>query len=293
MDRYCVLCVLNQILRLTDYLKTDDDLANEIFRKALRKSSELDISCLSAPEFAEQIYVLFSEVTGNRDPYKTLKKKHNDMVLKNLDYFNSKIRKSADPLFTAGVYSLMGNIIDYGGAKIHDFAELFDSIEDITLALNEYGRFVEMFSKSESVLFLADNAGEAVLDRLFLEVMKKHNPACRLFYAVRSAPAINDILRDEAEYVGINSVANIIESGSSFAGTRITRAAEDFKFIFDSADLIISKGQGNFETLESEDRQKKILYLFKVKCDIVSRFVQLDLGSLIFAFGDTISLKKS
>jgi len=293
MEKYCVLCVLNQILRMAEYLKIGEKKVDEIFVKGLHKSAVSDFSSLSAPEFAEQIYAIFSEVTGKKDPYKRLRNEHNDMVLNNIDFFASKIQESADPLFTAAVYSLLGNIIDYGGVEIYDFSKLFDPIDNIKLTLNDYERFIKIFFKSKSVLFIADNAGEAVFDRLFMEQMKKQNQKCTIFYAVRSAPAINDILKDEAKYVGINLFGNIIESGSSFAGTRIARSTKEFKSVFDSADLIISKGQGNFETLESENQQDKILFVFKVKCEVVARSVGLDLGSLVFAFGDTIGRIKS
>jgi uncharacterized protein with ATP-grasp and redox domains len=122
--------------------------------------------------------------------------------------------------------------------------------------------------------------------------MKKQNQKSTIFYAVRSAPAINDILKNEAEYVGIDHFANILESGSTFAGTRISRTTPEFKKVYHGADLIISKGQGNFETLESETGQERILYIFKVKCAVVAQTVQLDLGSMIFAFGDTIQRTK-
>lgn len=292
MNRYCVLCAMNQILRTADFLKVSEEEVDQIFKKALQKIVVLDFTSLSAPEFAEQIYAIFSEVTGKKDPYQKLRKKHNDMFLNKIDFFDSSIQGSADPLYTAGVYSLMGNIIDYGGVQIYDFSNLFDSIENQELALNDYERFLKVFSKSKSILFLADNAGEAVLDRLFIEQMKKKNNQCSIFYAVRSGPSINDILKDEARDIEINLFANIIESGSTFAGTRIARSTEEFKKVFDSADLIISKGQGNFETLESENCQDKILYIFKVKCEVVAKWIQLDLDSSIFAFGDTIARKK-
>lgn len=286
MNNYCVICILNQVLRVADYINLKEEQTEGIFKKAMKKMIEIDFSNMTPPELAEKIYDVFSQNGMESDPYRKLRREQNDMILKKLDYFQNIISDSDDPLYIAGKYSLMGNIIDYGSIKLFNPDELFANINDIEIDCNDYLEFRRKLGKSKKILFITDNAGEAVLDMLFIKEIKAFNSRIEIVCAVRSKPAINDIIKEDAEYIGMNHYALILESGATFAGTLISKSTEEFKRFFFSADLIISKGQGNFETLEQEPHN--ILFLFSIKCPVISEYLNLSLGSLIFAFRDSI-----
>ncbi len=281
-NRYCVVCILNQVLRVVNYLGLDEEKKDLIFQKALKKAAEIPYAEITSPEFSEKIYEVVEDISGEPDLYKTLRREQNRMVMDKIDIFRDKIKHSLDPLLTSGYYALLGNIIDYGGVRIFDPDEIFKQCDTINITVNDYPEFKKRLQEARRVLILADNAGEAVFDRLFIEEMKRLNPNLEVYYGVRSKPAINDVIREDAEYIGMDRVAHIVETGSTCAGIIVPRSTQAFKKIYYTADLIISKGQGNFETLEKEPED--ILLIFKVKCDIVAKYINLDLGSLVFAF---------
>ncbi|MCP5104457.1 MAG: DUF89 family protein [bacterium] len=281
-NRQCVVCILNQLLRVSDYLGLDEEKKDVILRKALQKAGGIPFGEITSPEFSEQLYRVVTEVSGEPDPYRSLRREQNDLVMDRIDGFRERIRRSTDPLFTAGYYALLGNIIDYGGVRIFDTAEIFKQCDTIDITVNDYPRFRERLAAAGRILILADNAGEAVFDLLFIEEIKRFKPGLPIFYGVRSQPAINDIIREDAEYIGIHRAAQVVETGASCAGTIVAKGTDEFKEIYYRSDLIISKGQGNFETLEGEPED--ILYIFKVKCGVVSDYIGLPLDSLVFAF---------
>lgn len=282
----CVMCVLNQIIRVCDFSGVEEEKKDLIFKKSLQKAGQIDYKRMTSPEFAEKIYDIFTKISGEEDPYKKLRKEQNDLVLEKIDFFRERINHSSDPLQTSAVYSLLGNIIDYGAVRLFDTNEIFGQYENIQLSINDYAEFRRRLRGGKKVLIIGDNAGEAVFDRLFIEEIKKCNPGVKIYYGVRSTPAINDILEEDARYIGLDKVAQVLETGSTFAGTVVSRTTKEFQEVYHSADMIIAKGQGNFETLEPED--KDILFIFKVKCEVVARQSSLELGSLIFAFNSTL-----
>ena len=223
----------------------------------------MDYLSMTAPECAEYIYDIFSQVTGDPDPYKRLRKEQNKMIMDRIGFFRDKIKQSDDPLFTSLFYSLLGNMIDYGGEDLYDDIDIFEQYDSLQLTVNDFPLFRERLMKGNQILILADNAGEAVLDLLFLEQMKKFNPRAAYYYGVRSKPAINDVLINDARFIGIDQYAHLLETGSTFAGTRLDRSSPEFKTIYHDSDLVVSKGQGNFETMEAE--LDDIIFSFKVK----------------------------
>jgi len=282
--RECILCVLNQIIRVSEHLKLPEDKQDIIMQKALARTADYNYKHLTPPEFSEFLYDIVIEESKTYDPYKNLKINQNNAILERADIFENKINSSPDPLFTAGRYALAGNIIDYGGVK--KFKLNFDDFETLNIDINNYDEFKEKLSKAKTMLYIADNAGEAVFDKFFIKQIKKFNKDIDVYYGVKTKPAINDVTREDAKYIKINSFANIIESGMGMAGTVINKTTEKFKDLYNTADIVISKGQGNFETLEDEERE--ILFIFKVKCNIVADFSNIPLNSNVFAFNTSL-----
>jgi len=286
IQSFCLTCIINQVHRVCRYLNLDESTTWQVLQAALRKTLALSPRRMTPPEFSEPVYRVFERVTGQSDPYRNLRKEQNDFILKNIDFFRHNITRSPDPLQTAALYSLTGNLIDFGSEKVESLRQVFNEVSLDHLALNHYDRFASRLGQAQKILIIADNAGEAVLDLLFIREIKREYPRIDICYAVRSRPIINDIIRADAEYIGITREARVIESGCTFPGTILSRCTKDFRSVFLSADLVISKGQGNFETLE--DHEPDILFLFKVKCRVIAAYTGLPPGSLLFAFKDSL-----
>ncbi len=285
----CAVCILNQIIRAGKYMDLNERKSNMIFKKVLKEVYETDYSGLTPPVFSGKVYASFSSLAGDIDPYKKLKKEQNDLVLNNIDLFRRLIDNSEDSLLMSFLYSLHGNIIDYGGTEIFDTNKIFERPDDTQLAINDYQVIKGRLSKAKSLLIIADNAGEAVFDMLLIERIVSKYPKIDIKYGVKSGPAINDVTKKDAEYIGIGRVAEIVETGSDYAGTMISLASPDFVDIYNNSDIVISKGQGNFETLEIE-RSKGIFFIFKVKCSIVSEHSGLPVNSLVLGYLSSMNM---
>lgn len=287
IQRDCIICILNQILRVSDYLDLNESQKDIILKKALSRSADYDYKHLTPPEFSEFLYDIVIAETNIYDPYQTLKKSQNDMILTRSETFENKINNSENPLFKAAKYALAGNIIDYGGVQKFDLD--LERLDQIKIDIDDFEKFKKKLKTSKSILYIADNAGEAVFDKFFIKQIKRYYKNIKIYYSVKSKPAINDITEEDADYIGIKEFATVIKSGMGMAGTVIPKTTDEFKKIYNSVDIIISKGQGNFETLH--DEKQDILFIFKVKCKMVSDFSKIKLNSNIFAFRSSLDLK--
>lgn len=286
MGRECVVCIINQMLRVADYLKLDEAATDALFAATLTQAAGQSFRGVTSPQYAETIYARIAELTGQDDPYKNLKRQQNQWVLGQSDRIEQMIAAAADPLRLCADLSLLGNIIDYGGVTLFDPAAIFEEADALKLQVDDFAVLADRLPRAETLLMIGDNAGEAVFDRFWLRELGRAYPKLRLIYAVRKEPAINDMIRSDALEIGLEQVAEIIDSGCGFAGTIPELASEPFRSLFSRADLVISKGQGNYETLEDQDRE--IFFVFKVKCSVVARYSALPLGSLVLALGESL-----
>ena len=218
-------------------------------------------------------------MTGVDDPYRAVKDRFNRMALDMLPELAAVVKQAADPLEMAVRSAIAGNVIDLGvnGEITEDEAR-----RCIQGALDEpFGGDVDAFRQSVSmatnILYLADNAGEIVFDRLLIDQL----PSVRLTLAVRGRPILNDATMADARAAGLCDLVNVIDNGSDAPGTVLGVCSEAFRQQFAEADLIIAKGQGNFETLS--DGKADIYFLFKVKCPVIARHIGLPLGTHVLA----------
>lgn len=288
MNRHCHLCILKQIVRTATHLELDDATQEEVYRRVLTRTAAMDCRQFTSPEFAAAAYGVLSDMIGNPDPYATAKRDQNRMILDRLDYFGSRIHAAADPLAAAAKYALMGNIIDLGADRLFDTDSVFNDPENFPVGPDDLVRLRRSLRQGRRLLVIGDNAGEAVLDRLFITEIRREYPQLQVGYAVRSRPAINDVIVDDARDAGLDKVAEIIPSGSPCAGTLLSRATPQFSEWFHGADAVIAKGQGNFETLE--DAQRSVFFMFRVKCEVVARFVGLRLDTPVMAFRESLKI---
>lgn len=230
----------------------------------------------SVPHLSREVHLLFKKYSGNDDPYKLVKRQSNDMVLSRYADLKKTVASSADPFVTALKLAIAGNIIDYGIPQHFDLDETIRKVLTSDFAIDHSKDLKQSLSEAKSVLYIGDNAGEIVFDKLFIETI--HHPD--LWYAVRGAPIINDVTPEDANYVQMNDVAHVIENGYDAPSTMLSHCSEEFKDLFSRADIVISKGQGNLESLLHYPT-KKIYFLLMVKCPVIADILGVKKGEFV------------
>jgi len=231
------------------------------------------------PLIARQVLAAVGQELESPDPFAEIKRRTNQQVLELLPALRERIRQSDDPFRTAAKLALGGNIIDFGVPRPFALEPTIDELLRSEPKVDEIDRLRERASAAKRVLYLADNAGEIAFDRLLIEQLGAPE---RVTVAVRGGPALNDALRADAEQVGLGDLARVIDSGLALAGTDVDRSSAELQQAVSRADLVIVKGQGNFETLHDDDRYPTF-FLFMVKCAVVASFTGLAEGSAVVA----------
>lgn len=269
----CYLCLLSQVLRTAGVLGLEEPAARELTRRACAFLAGTDFD-RTPPEISEDLYNLIAGFSRNPDPYQKLKAEH---ILRALELYPSlkKLAQAAtDPLRAALEISLAGNVIDFGANSGEDWLLDGRFLQSRPLAIDDYHLLRADLVRAGQVVFLGDNAGETVFDRLFIELSGR-----RVIYAVREKPIINDATLEEARASGLEPVAELVSSGCQAPGTVFEQCPPEFQGLLRESDLIISKGQGNFECLEQ--LQGPFYFLLKAKCQVVARYLDVPQGSLI------------
>ncbi|HEQ70886.1 MAG TPA: DUF89 family protein [Spirochaetia bacterium] len=241
----------------------------------------------SPPETAALVHRVIREALENPDPYAKIKRKSNEAALAVYPQLREKVRASADPLRAAVEISIAGNIIDYGALLNPDLgAEISRIVEaEERAVLREDARLFDFLKlqnaidRARSVLYLADNAGEIVFDRILIEEMRARRPAMELTVAVRGGPVLNDATEVDAREAGIDRIAVVISNGTDVPGTVLRACSPEFRDVWKQSDLIISKGQGNYESVAGEPGN--IFFLLMVKCEVLARDIGAGLRDVI------------
>ncbi len=195
---------------------------------------------------AAEIHRLAREHFNNNDLYSIEKHNANQLLLNQYDVWKERVQKSNDPFHTAAKLAVIGNIIDYGAGTVrNDISAQIEELyaQDLKLDLTEMLR--SEIEKADNILYLGDNCGEIVFDKLFIETFNHSN----VTFVVRGKPVINDVTLEDARQVGMDQVSRVISNGSDAPSTIPELCAEEFVETFNKADLVISKGQGNYEGL--------------------------------------------
>ena len=279
----CIPCFIRQALDSVRLATEDEKTQEQVVREVLRLASDLDMS-QSPPAIGQQIHGLIRELIGNNDPYRELKQRSNRSALRTCHELKEIVRTSEDPLETAVKLAIAGNIIDLGVKTSIKESEIERIISD-SLITDFDGRQIEDFrnavNQAKQILYLADNAGEIVFDRLLIEQL----PAEKVTLVVKGKPVINDATIEDAEFVGLTEIVEVIDNGSDAPGTILEGCSQTFRNRFAKADLIIAKGQGNYETLS--DVKKNIFFILKAKCHVIARDLGCEVGEMILIRSDT------
>ena len=272
----CIPCFIRQALYAVRLATRDERIHEEVLRCVLRTASEMDLR-KSPPAMAQQIHRLIRRLSSCDDPYKELKDRFNRYALELYPGLRQRIDNASNPLETALRFAIAGNIIDFG---VNNKLDRIDLSKTIERALSEplFGEIEELYyaiTLAQKILYLGDNAGEIVFDRLLIEKL----PVDKITFVVKGSPIINDATMDDARATGMTDVVNVIDNGSDAPGTIIEECSDRLKHLFTDADLIIAKGQGNYETLT--DVNKNIFFILKAKCPVIAKHLGCELGSFV------------
>ncbi len=275
----CIICNLNIILRTLKTINKDEKFLIENMKKVVEGISKINRK-LFPPELGGIVYKIVINSTNVKDPYKNIKKEQNDLILNN--YFNLRqaILNNKDPLFEAVKFAIIGNVIDFGINEVVDFEEDIKNSLKKGIAINDYSLFERDLRSSKNILYIGDNSGEIVFDKLLISLIKEIYPDIYITFACRSEPIINDVLIKDALQVGVDEYVKVISSGMSLPGTILRYVNNEFIEELSRADLVIAKGQGNFEGLE-EEKMEKIYFLLKAKCNVIANYLGCNIGDLI------------
>lgn len=223
------------------------------------------------PESMGELWQILLTHVGEADPYAEIKTRCNQEAMKMVPQTREKIARATDPFTIALKYAIAGNLIDYGlehPVSIEEQNAQIDAIAATTFSIDDSETLLNAMSNAKTMLYLGDNAGEIVFDKLLIEQIQVRFPNIALSYVVKGSPVLNDVTLREAKEVGIDQLVHVIDNGDASPGTVLARTSEAFQQAFADADVVLSKGQGNFESL-SGVKKEKLFFLFTAKCDTV------------------------
>ena len=269
MDLECFPCLLRQAVEAGRLATEDEGKRLEVVRAALRILGEAPPES-TPPLLCLKVHEEVKRITGNADPYREVKRAFNRLAKEMYPELRRKVESSPDPLLTAVKLAIAGNVIDVGPGMDFDLKKTVSEVLDRDLSLNHLEHLRRELERSSTVVYLADNAGEVVFDRILIETLRK-----KVIYVVKKDPLLNDASREDAEFAGMEEVAEVVEVELN-PETIYTPAQASF---LREAELVISKGQGNYETLEGMGAN--LFYLLMIKCPVVARRLGGRVGDLV------------
>jgi damage-control phosphatase, subfamily I len=282
----CIPCFLSQAQEVLELTGANRDTSLWAMSRILEFLKEADY-LVSPPELSMSIHQILREETGNPDPYLALKEEGTSTVKGLLPRLTQLMSEAEDPLALAIRIGALGNVIDFGTPARLDIEELVDTVLDRELDVWDFDEFKEQLDKAQTILVLGDNAGEIILDTFLLKELRKLGKT--LIYGVRAGPIINDASFPEAEEAGIPELATLISTGSRAPGTLLSQASPELFEALGKVDMLISKGQGNFESLSAEPHLKRhihpgvpVFFLLTIKCPVVAEFAGVPEKSTVF-----------
>jgi uncharacterized protein with ATP-grasp and redox domains len=262
----CIPCTIQSYLRLAKNISIPETQRENILRRLLEFLSEADYR-QSPPVLAQHLQRILRDILKTSDPYKSIKESSNRIMLERYQEFKEMVETARDPFDTAMRLAIAGNVIDFGAKHQLNINDMIQQVLISELAIDDSEKLKMDIQSAKTLLYIGDNAGEIVLDKIFLETIG-HPDA---YFSVRGAPVINDVTTEDALFSGIDNHAKLITTGDDAPGVVWETSSDEFKSIFKTADVIISKGQGNLEGLF--DISQNIYFLLVTKCALMSDYI--------------------
>jgi len=268
MHDKCLPCMVNQVIKVANITGVNNK--EELLKEVFTYLSKMDFEA-TTPEIIGEIFGMIKKHTNNPDPYKETRNYYNTLFLKLLPEFERKIEQAENSFELAVRYAIVGNIIDLNpihNTLLEDIFDYFERMEQLELAIDDSKELAEDILNSKTLLYLGDNCGEICMDKILLRKIKELNPNIKIFFGVRGKPVVNDSIAEDAYAVGIDEYAEVIDNGDGSLGTVLNRTSYGFKEVYKKADVVIAKGQANYECLSEE--KKNIYFLLMTKCDVIA-----------------------
>ncbi len=279
----CINCILDQVAKISK-MKNLGDEKFVLLKDVLKTLSTEDYSKTS-PEIYGNIWKQIVEYFDGEDIYKDIKAKYNDKFLTYVPAIEKAINESKNPLRMALATAIQGNLLDLAITRnfsLEDLLSAIEKIEHTSFGIDDSKVLLDKIKSSNKILYIGDNCGEIVFDRVFIETLKKYYPNLDIYYVVRGFSAVNDILLEDAIQVGMDKFATIVENGDTSLGTVLDRCTDELNTLYNDVDLVIAKGQGNFESL-SEKPRDNLFYLLLTKCKLIADAFNVDTMSIVCA----------
>jgi uncharacterized protein with ATP-grasp and redox domains len=264
------------------FISDDERLHEQVLREVMKTLSELKWDS-TPPEIAHEVHKIVRGLIEEKDPYRKVKKESNDLVLKMYSELKRKVEDSKDPLRTAIRFAIAGNIIDYGALQEFNLKKTIKQVLKKKFAIDDYEKFKKDLKDAKTLLFFTDNAGEIGLDKLLVETMLKEKRFEKIRFVVKGGPIINDATLEDAIYMGLGALPNVkfLTVSNGEVGTDPKRSSQMVKKWIEEHDLVISKGQGNYEGLSEHNG---IFFMLIAKCPIIASDLGVDAKDIIFRF---------
>jgi len=275
----CIACMFKQALNTTRVVTDDPDTLLTVMQRLAQRIATIDLD--NTPAFVTQdVYTVVSEVTGVEDPFAERKKASNALALRVLAHVREVVLQSPDPLAAAIHLAAVGNVMDSGIGHINEVDVEADVVRmlDHPFGIFDIEGFRRELGPGKRLLYLGDNAGEIVLDTVLVDLIRESGTD--IIYSVKSGPIIDDAMMEDAIEAGMTDRVKVIETGSNDIGVNFENTSVEFRDAFSTADIILAKGHGNFETCNS--RPENIYFLLKAKCEAVARELGVNVDELVF-----------
>jgi len=282
IDEACVSCIINQSHKVANAIRADAMLHGRLVGAVEELSKDFSYSHTPV-QIASYVYEKMAQIAEKSDLYDEVKALSTQKALSFAPELREKLRNAENPLLVATKIAVAGNVIDLAAAVEFDLKEELERIFLTNFAHDDFELFVKELQNAKHVVILGDNVGEHIFDYIFIQELKKLYPEIHYDYFVRGVPIINDVTMKEAREAGFDKLCGVVDSGVNTPGFDYARANQNAKDIFDAADLVISKGMGNYESLTPSHRGK-ICFLLKVKCSVVAKSLQKEIGDIICKF---------
>ena len=273
----CYPCFLRQALDAARLAGADGDRQKAILDRVLEVLKRSELSS-TPPEIGNEVHQLVRREVRNGDPYREPKEASTRQALALYPRLRELVQEADDLLDVAVRLSIAGNIIDLGPDQQYDLWGVIERVLVQPFAVDDRTAFREMLAAAYQVLYLADNAGETVFDRVLIEVL-----GVPVVYAVKGGPVLNDATMEDALAAGVDRVAEVVSTGSDAPGTVLDRCSDEFRRLYDEAEMVVAKGQANYETLS--EAGPRVFFLLQTKCPVIARDAGVPVGSIVLRQG--------
>ncbi|MDP1784889.1 MAG: ARMT1-like domain-containing protein [Sulfuricurvum sp.] len=279
IENECIGCIINQSKRVAEAISANEALTHQLVSFVETSLENVDFS-LTPPVIAAPLYEAMGRMSAKIDLYDEQKVHATAQATHYIPFLRSMIEKSDDPFTALLKTAVVGNVIDLAAEVEFDLHEAIASVFDTPFAHDDSAPLQKSLQSAKTLLYIGDNTGEHLFDALSIEHLQKLYPGLEIFYMVRGNFIINDVTMKEAKEAHIDQLCTLIDSGVNTPGFVYERATLKAKNLFDTADVILSKGMGNYECISPISRPN-ICFLLKVKCSVVARALGHDIGSII------------